>query len=293
VPHRRAARDHRLSADVTASDSESGDNAERQRIENLVRARHAPRVVAELEREPRWARDFTDLSYEWRRLFSEMFGTFLLVLAGAGAPIVAAKTHGQIGRVAEVTAPALTVLAVILFMGAVSGAHLNPIVSMAFALRRDFDWIRLPGYLIAQLAGAVLAAVFLRITFGNAAHLGATLPGPGFSAGQAFAIEAVLSLGLVSTILGTASTAQNIGSLSAFGVGAYIAVAGLWASPVSGASMNPARSLGPALISDHLTHVWIYLTAPTLGALFAVAFAWILRGPGGGPDGTKAAQGAL
>jgi aquaporin Z len=107
----------------------------------------------------------------------------------------------------------------------------------------------------------------------------------------------VLSLGLVSTILGTASTAQNIGSLSAFGVGAYIALAGLWASPVSGASMNPTRSLAPALISGHLAHLWIYLTAPTLGALFAVGASWILRGPGGGPgggpDGSRAAQGTL
>jgi aquaporin Z len=242
---------------------------------------------------PHWVRDFNDLSYEWRRLFSELFGTFLLVLAAGGAAVVQDRSAGQIGRIAEVTAPALTVLAVILFMGAVSGAHLNPIVSVAFALRHDFQWRRVPGYVLAQLLGAVLAALLLRATFGDMAHLGATLPGTGFSTAQAFIIETVLSAGLVSTILGTASSAQNLGPISAVGVGGYIALAGLWASPVSGASMNPARSLGPAVASGDLHQLWIYLTAPPVGMIIAVAAAYILRGPGGDPDGTRAAQGDL
>ena len=259
----------------------------------VVHDRHGPRIAALLDREPVWARDFTDLSYEWRRLFSEVFGTFLLVLAGAGAPVIDHASHGQIGRVASVVAPALTVLAVILFMGAVSGAHLNPVVSIAFALRGDFAWRRVPGYMAAQIVGALLSAVFLRIVFGDLAHLGATLPRAGFTSTQAFAIEAVLTLGLVSTILGSASSAQNIGSLSALAVAAYIALAGLWASPVSGASMNPARSLGPAAVTGDLHDLWIYLTAPFIGGLLAVAAAYILRGPGGGPSGTRAAQGTL
>lgn len=271
----------------------AGDRDEHDRVEGIVRARHSAPIAAALEREPAWARDFTDLSYEGRRLFSEMFGTFLLVLAAAGAPVVDAATHGQIGRAAEVSAPALTVLAVILFMGAVSGAHLNPVVSIAFALRGDFGWRRVPGYAAAQIAGAVLAALLLRATFGDVGHLGATLPGPGFTTSQAFVLEVILTLGLVSTILGTASSAQNLGPLSAFGVGAYLLAAGLWAGPVSGASMNPARSLGPALVSGDFHDLWIYLTAPVLGALVAVAAAYILRGPGGGPGGTRAAQGTL
>jgi aquaporin Z len=242
---------------------------------------------------PVWFGDFTDPSYEWRRLFSELFGTFLLVVAAGGAPVIQSRSSGQIGRIAEVTAPALTVLAVILFMGAVSGAHLNPIVSVAFALRRDFHWRRVPGYIVAQVLGAVLAALLLRATFGNVAQLGATLPGTGFTTGQAFIIEVVLSCGLVSTILGTASSAQNVGALSAVGVGAYIGLAGLWASPVSGASMNPARSLGPALASGDLHYLWVYLVAPPLGMLIAVAAAHILRGPGGGPGGRRAAGGTL
>ena len=273
------------------------DNQHDQGVEETVQAqarvRERPGSATTQLFEPVWARDFTDLSYEWRRLFGELFGTFLLVLAAAGAAVVQDRSRGQIGRIAEVTAPGLTVLAVILFMGAVSGAHLNPIVSIAFALRRDFLWRRVPGYIVAQVLGAVLAALLLRASFGDVANLGATQPGTGFSPGQAFLIEVVLTLGLVSTILGTASRAQNVGPLSAVGVGAYIALAGLWASPVSGASMNPARSLGPALASADLRQLWIYLTAPPLGMLVGVAVAYILRGPGGGPHGIRAAQGNL
>ncbi len=261
------------------------------RVQAAVRGRHRPAIADLLAREPVWARDFTDLRYEWRRLFSEVLGTFLLVMVGAGAPVVDAVTHGQVGRAAAVTAPALTVVAVILFMGAVSGAHLNPVVSVAFALRGDFSWRRVPGYIAAQVAGALLASGFLRAVFGDAGQLGATLPGPGFGAGQAFAVELVLTAGLVSTVLGTASTAQNLGPLSAVGVGAYITLAGLWASPVTGAAMNPARSLGPALLGGEHHDLWIYLTAPFVGAVFAVAGAYVLRGPGGGPDGSRAAQG--
>lgn len=243
-----------------------------------------------LERQPPWAQEFTDLSHEWRRLFAESFGTFLLVLVAAGGAVLDAKTQ-SIGRVASVTAPGLLVMAVILFMGAVSGAHLNPVVSVAFALRRDFQWRRVPGYLAAQLVGGVLACVFLRAMFGTPGQLGATRPGPGFTSTQALLMEAVLTLGLVSTILGTASTAQNVGPLAALAVGGYIVLAGLWAGPVSGVSMNPTRSLAPDLVRGDLHGVWPYLLGPLVGSLLAVAFAQILRGPGGDPDAVKAAQG--
>lgn len=246
-----------------------------------------------LERDPPWSREFTDLSYEWRRLFGELFGTFLLVVVGAGAPVLDARTAGGIGRTAEVITPGLMVLAVILFMGAVSGAHLNPVVSIAFALRKDFQWRRVPGYILAQIGGAAAACLLLRSLFGTVGALGATLPGAGFTSTQAFVVETLLTLGLVSTILGTASSAQNIGPLSAVAVGAYIALAGLWASPVSGAAMNPARSLGPDLARGDFHDLGIYLAGPMLGALLAVAVANVLRGPGGGPSSSKAAQGTL
>lgn len=227
------------------------------------------------------------------RLFSELFGTFLLVLAAAGATVVNAQSHGVIGRAAEVTAPGLTVMAIILFMGAVSGAHLNPGVTLAFSLRGDFPWRRLPGYVVAQLAGASLACLFLAALFGKIGELGATKPGVGVADWKAMLIELVLTVGLVSTILGTASQAQNVGPLSAVGVGGYIVLAGLWSSPISGASMNTARSFGPDLVLGSFGHFWVYLVGPLAGATLAVGFAWVLRGPGGDPGGVAAARGTI
>jgi aquaporin Z len=230
---------------------------------------------------------------EARRLFAEGFGTFLLVLAGAGAGVVAAVSHGAISRPAAVTAPGLTVLAIILFMGAVSGAHLNPVVTLAFALRGDFPWRRVPGYMVAQLVGGVLACLFLWAVFGKVGSLGATEPGADIAGWQALLIELALTVGLLSTILGTASRAQNVGPLSAVGVGGYIILAGLWSSPISGASMNPVRSFAPDLVLWRFAHVWVYLAGPLAGAVLAVGIAWILRGPGGDPGGIAAARGTL
>jgi len=228
-----------------------------------------------------------------RRLFGEVFGTFLLVLAAAGAVVVGAQSHGAISRSAAVTAPGLTVMAIILFMGAVSGAHLNPGVTIAFTLRGDFPWSRVPGYVLAQLAGGALACLFLRALFGTVGALGATEPGAGIADWKAMLMELVLTAGLVSTILGTASRAQNLGPLSAVGVGGYIVLAGLWSSPVSGASMNTARSFGPDLVRGDFGHFWIYIVGPLVGAVLAAGLAWVLRGPGGDPDAVESARGTL
>ena len=237
--------------------------------------------------------DFDDPSQEWRRLFSELLGTFLLVLVGAGGAVVNAQSHDAVSRAAAVTAPGLMVMAIILFMGAVSGAHLNPAVSIAFAVRGDFPWRRVPGYIIVQLLGATLACLFLWAVLGKLGMLGATEPGPGISSTQAMLMELVLTLGLVSTILGTASGAQNVGVLGAVGVGGYIILAGLWSSPISGASMNPARSFGPDMALLDFTNYWAYVVGPIAGALIAVGFAWILRGGGGGRTADVAAQGRV
>ncbi len=245
-----------------------------------------------LERDAWWVHGFDDPALESRRLFAEALGTFLLVLAGAGAGVVSAVSHVAIGRAAAVSAPGLTVLAVILFMGAVSGAHLNPVVSLAFAARGDFPWRRVPGYVLAQLLGGILAALFLLAVFGNVGALGATVPGHGIDDTQAALIELVLTAGLVSTILGTASRAQNLGPISAFGVAAYIILAGLWSSPASGASMNPARSFAPDLVRGDFSHLWVYVVGPIVGAMLAVVVARYLRGPGGhDPLASRAAQG--
>ena len=201
--------------------------------------------------------EFDNPRLEYRRLFSELLGTFMLVLVAAGGGILHAK--GQISVTAAVVAPGLMVMAIILFMGAISGAHLNPVVSLAFAVRGDFKWRRVPGYIIVQLVGATLACLFLLAVFGNVGHLGATLPGAGYEDWQAFLMEIALTGVLLSVILGTASAAQNVGTLGALGVGGYIALAGLWSAPVSGTSMNPARSFGPALVSGDWTAYWVYV----------------------------------
>lgn len=237
--------------------------------------------------------DFNDPRQEWRRLFSEVMGTFLLVLVAAGGGMMSAAFDGAIGRTAAVVAPGLMVMAMILFMGKVSGAHFNPAVSFAFALRGDFPWRRVPGYIVAQLVGATLAALFLQAVIGVSASNGSNYPASTTTAGAAFLMETVLTFGLVSVILGTASGAQNIGIIGALGVGAYIALAGLWASPLSGASMNPTRTLAPDLVANDFTDYWVYLAGPLLGATIAVLAAFVLRGHGGGLDGSSAAQGAL
>jgi aquaporin Z len=239
-----------------------------------------------------WTLDFHDMTYEWRRLFSEALGTFLLVMVAAGAPVVDAWSHGQVPLDAQVVAPALMVMAVIYFMGTVSGAHLNPAVSISFALRGHFPWRRVPAYVAVQLAGSVLAAAFLRAMFGDVGNLGATVPGAGIDWQKATVIELVLTAGLVSVILGTASGARNIGVNAALAVAGYIALAGLWAAPVSGASMNPARSLGPVLVGGDATDWWAYVVGPLLGGAVAVGFAWVLRGRPS-PAADEAARGIL
>jgi aquaporin Z len=237
--------------------------------------------------------DFRDPKQEWRRLFSELLGTFFLVLVAAGGGMMGQAFPDTISRTAAVTAPGLMVMAIILFMGKVSGAHLNPAVSLAFAARGDFPWRRVPGYIVVQLGGATLAALFLRAVIDVSAKYGSNYPASGYSSGAAFWMEFILTLGLVSVILGTASGAQNLGIVGAFGVGGYSALAGLWGSPISGTSMNPARTFGPDLVGRDWTAYWVYVAGPIAGAAAAVVAGFVLRGQGGGKAGSAAAQGAL
>jgi aquaporin Z len=226
-----------------------------------------------------------------QRLLAEFVATFFLVLGSAGAIVVDTVSHGQIGRAASVVVPGLMVMAAILFMGKLSGAHLNPVVTFAFALRRDFPWRRVPGYVAVQLLGAISACTFLLSMFGKVGELGATVPASGLSNHAALLMEAVLTTGLVSVVLGTASSAQNVGGLSAVAVGGYIALAGLWASPITGSSMNPARSLGPEIVMRDLGSAWLYVTGPLLGSLLAVGVAQLLRGSGGDRIARQTAEG--
>lgn len=242
-------------------------------------ARLTRRLRDLLALEPPVLARFDDMRYEWRRMFSEALGTFLLVIVAAGAPVVNASQPGQVPIDAQVVAPGLMVMAIIYFMGAVSGAHLNPAVTFAFSFRGHFPWRRVPGYVLMQITGALLAALALRALFGDIAHLGATLPGHGIGVGTALAVEVLLTFGLVSVILGTASGAQNVGANAAIAIGAYIALAGMWAAPITGASMNPARSLGPVIVAGDFQEWWVYVVGPLAGGALAVVAAWILRGP--------------
>jgi aquaporin Z len=236
--------------------------------------------------------DFLDPAHEWRRMFAEAWGTFLLVLVAAGGGAVAAAAGGEVTPAMRAVAPGLVVIAAIYSMGEVSGAHLNPAVTFAFAVRRNFPWRRVPGYVVSQCAGGIAAALFLRLILGPSGTLGATTPGAGVGAGTAFLVEIVLTAGLVNTILGTASGARNVGTNGALAVGGYIALAGLWAAPLSGASMNPVRSLAPDLLRGDLSTSWVYVAGPLVGALVGVLFEWLLKGPPTAA-GTEAAQGSL
>ena len=228
--------------------------------------------------QPQKSPDFLDKTLEWRRIFAEAWGTFLLVMVAAGAGVVAAKSNGMVTLGMAVAAPGIMVMVIIYFMGTVSGAHLNPAVTLAFAMRRNFPWHRVPGYIIAQIIGGIAATIFLKTLFGSVGLLGATIPGKGVGDLTALALEIVLTAGLVNTILGTASGARNVGSNGAIAVGGYIVLAGLWAAPISGASMNPVRSFAPDLIRGNLNTSWIYIVGPIAGAIIGVIFEFILKG---------------
>ena len=235
-------------------------------------------------------RNFDDASREWRRLFAELWGTFLLVLVTTAVAIMKTKAPGEVTTAMAAAASGLTVMVIIYSLGAVSGAHINPAVTFAFALRRNFPWCRVPGYLAAQLIGACAAVWFLRIVLGADGDLGATIPKHGVDLMHAAVLETLLTAALVNAILATASGARNVGANAGIAIGGYIVLAGLWAEPLTGASMNPARSLGPDLLRWDFSTTWPYIIGPFLGSTIGVGFEWILKGP---PtrSGTEAAQG--
>jgi MIP family channel proteins len=205
-----------------------------------------------------------------RQLLAEAIGTFALVFAGAGAVMVDAKTH-QLGHVGVAIAFGLVIMVMVYAVGHVSGAHFNPAVSLGFALTRHFPATRVAGYWLAQAVGALLAAALLRGSLGNIAHVGATLPAG--SQGQSFFWEIVLSALLMFVIMAVATDTRAVGEAAAIAIGGTVGLDAMFGGPISGASMNPARSLGPAVVSGDLHALWLYLVAPPLGAAVA-AFAY-------------------
>jgi MIP family channel proteins len=210
-----------------------------------------------------------------RALAAELIGTFALVFAGAGAIMVDAKTHA-LGHVGVAIVFGLVIMAMIYAVGHVSGAHFNPAVSFAFGLTRHFPWTRVAAYWCAQAAGALLAAAILRGSLGNVAHVGATLPAG--SQGQAFLWESVLTFFLMFVIMSVATDTRAVGEAAAIAVGGTVGLDAMFGGPVTGASMNPARSLGPALVSGDLHALWLYVAAPLVGAAVGALAYQFVRG---------------
>ena len=203
----------------------------------------------------------------FRRLFTEMAGAFLLVCVDCGGAITSSLSHGAVTPVARSLATGLIVMAMSSAMSTTSGAHFNPAVTTAFALRGAFPWKMVPMYWLAQIAGAFLGSLGLLCVFGDVEHLGATLPQMGARA--ALAAEIVTTMALVLVALGTATRHRVLGAQAAIATGGTIAACTLVARPISGASMNPARSLAPAVLSHTTGWLWIYLVGPLVGAVLA------------------------
>jgi aquaporin NIP len=209
-----------------------------------------------------------------RSLAAEAIGTFALVFAGCGAIMVDAKT-GALGHVGVAISFGLVIMVMIYAVGHISGAHFNPAVTLAFALSRHFPLPRVAVYWTAQLAGALAAALVLRGSLGDIAHVGATLPSG--SDGQSFLWEAVLTFFLMFVIMAVATDTRAVGEAAAIAIGGTVGLDAMFGGPISGASMNPARSLGPAIAASDYTAVWVYLIAPPIGAALAAAAYQLLR----------------
>ncbi len=210
-----------------------------------------------------------------KKLTAEFIGTFALVFAGTGAIVINQHTGGVIGHAGIALTFGMIVLAMIYTFGDVSGAHLNPAVTIGFAAARRFAWRDVAGYVIAQLIGAFAASGVMRFLFPENVSLGATLPAG--SAAQSVILELILTFLLMLVILSVSTGAKEKGITAGIAVGSVIGLEAMFAGPICGASMNPARSLAPAIVSGQLTALWIYIVAPVAGALLAIPACCIVR----------------
>ncbi|MEM6515433.1 MAG: aquaporin [Bacteroidota bacterium] len=205
-----------------------------------------------------------------KQYISEVIGTFAMIFCGCGAMTVDEITAGSISHVGVAITWGLIVMGMIYAFGEISGAHFNPAVTFGFAISKKFPWKKVPNYIIAQAIGAFLACLALWFLFPQSETLGATLPAEGFAPQRAFLLELLLTFFLMITILNVSTGSKEIGNMAALAVGGIILLEAMFAGPMTKASMNPIRSLAPAVVSRNLQHLWLYLTAPFLGTTLAV-----------------------
>lgn len=203
-----------------------------------------------------------------KRSMAEIIGTFALVFCGTGAIVIDKETGGGVSHAGVAVTFGLIVMAMIYGLGEISGAHLNPAVSIAFSLAGRLPVKALAPYIASQIIGALLASVLLRALFPDNSLLGATIPAG--SAGQSFVLELILTFILMLVIMGVATGPKEQGLFAGIAIGGVILLEAMFAGPICGASMNPARSLAPALVSGHIQSLWVYLTAPITGAALAI-----------------------
>lgn len=212
---------------------------------------------------------------QYRKYLAELVGTFMLVFCATGAGIVNEVSKGTITHVGVAITCGLIILSLIYALGDISGAHLNPAVSIAFAAAKRFSWSQVIPYSLAQTAGAVIASLSLRFLFPTSEFLGATLPSGILM--QSFIMEVILAVILMFVILAVSTGAKEKGITAGIAIASVVGLEIMFAGPICGASMNPARSFAPALISGHTEHLWIYIMAPMVGALIAVGSWKVLK----------------
>jgi len=203
-----------------------------------------------------------------KNYIAELIGTFALVFCGTGAVIIDQQSGGSVTHVGVAITFGLIVISMIYSLGNISGAHLNPAVTIAFTIAKRFPLMQLPGYIISQLAGALLASLTLKFLFPSNELLGATLPAG--TEMQSFILELILTFFLMLVIVNVAIGSKEQGMFAGLAIGGVVALEAMFSGPICGASMNPARSIGPAIASGHLEHLWIYIAAPVVGAMLAV-----------------------
>jgi len=210
-----------------------------------------------------------------KKYISEFVGTFALIFCGTGAMTINEITNGSIGHIGVAITWGLIVMAMIYAFGEISGAHFNPAVSISFAYAKKFPWKEVPKYIIAQVLGAVFASLVLWFLFPNSEFYGATIPST--DAMRAFVLELLLTFFLMVTIINVSTGSKEVGVMAGIAIGGVVLLEAMFAGPITKASMNPARSLAPALVSGHFEHLWLYMVAPVIGALLAVATCKLVK----------------